>query len=173
MNILLKRIHNFDVSAFLWINLEHRCQYRRTVRAISRTADGPLYILFGLTVLLLDGSRGQDFFTTAVCAYGLEVVLYLLFKNTIKRDRPSVSLDHFDAWIVPSDKFSFPSGHTAAAFVFACMVANFYPDFALVTLIWAVLVGLSRVIQGVHYPSDIIAGAALGIGCAYLTLSYI
>lgn len=173
MNLLLKQIQHLDVVTFLWANVEHRCQYRRTVRAISRSADGPLYVLLGFCLVLLDGERGFEFFILTLSAYFLEVALYLFFKNTIKRDRPSVGLQHYDAWIVPSDKFSFPSGHTAAAFVFAWMIASFYPEFSLPAFLWAALVGVSRVLQGVHYPTDILAGAALGCCCAYLSLSYL
>jgi undecaprenyl-diphosphatase len=79
---------------------------------------------------------------------------------------------NFDAWIVPSDKFSFPSGHTAAAFLFAWMIHTIYPTFSVIAFIWAALVGLSRVLQGVHYPTDIVAGAALGSSCAYLSINY-
>lgn len=173
MSLFLKQIQHFDIVTFLWANVEHRCQYRRTVRAVSRSADGPLYVLLGFFLVLVDGERGFEFFTLTLTAYCLEVTLYLFFKNIIKRDRPSVGIQYYDAWIVPSDKFSFPSGHAAAAFVFAFMIANFYPDLSVLAFMWAVLVGVSRVLQGVHYPTDILAGAALGCTCAYLTLSFL
>lgn len=172
MNILLKRIHSFDVNTFIWFNVAHRCQFRRTVRAVSRSGDGPVYLLLGILMILLDGERGLEFFCFTLAAYCLDVPLYLFFKNVIKRDRPSVAIIDFDAWIVPSDKFSFPSGHTAAAFLFAWMIYHIYPDFALLAFVWASLVGLSRVLQGVHYPTDIFAGALLGSVCAYLSISY-
>ena len=71
----------------------------------------------------------------------------------------------------PSDEFSMPSEHTAAAFVMASLTAYFYPDLSLFAYSWASLIGLSRVILGVHYPTDIAAGAILGLGCASIAQS--
>lgn len=172
MNILLQTLHNLDTSAFMWVNVKHRCQYRRTIKAISKTGDGHLYIAVGVTLLLFGGEVGRAFFFATLLAYGFDVSLYLLIKNTIKRDRPTERLDFYDAWVTPSDKFSFPSGHTAAAFVFAAMVLNFYPLYAPLLLGWAALVGISRVLLGVHYPSDIVAGMVLGLGSAYCALEW-
>jgi undecaprenyl-diphosphatase len=63
---------------------------------------------------------------------------------------------------MPSDRFSLPSGHTAAAWVIAILVALHYPILAIPVFIWATLVGISRVYLGVHYPTDILAGFILG-----------
>ncbi|MCO7225706.1 phosphatase PAP2 family protein [Pleionea sp. CnH1-48] len=155
-----------DTHAFLWVTNKQGCHYRRLVRFISRTGDGPLYAVIGLTLCLLEPIYGTTFFLTALLAYGIEVSLYLILKNAIKRDRPCDRLTDYQAWIKPSDQFSFPSGHTAAGFVFAVMVYHFYPAYSLSVFIWAGLIGLSRIIQGVHYPGDIAAGALLGIFAA-------
>ncbi|MEC8880451.1 MAG: phosphatase PAP2 family protein [Pseudomonadota bacterium] len=72
------------------------------------------------------------------------------------------------AFIKPAGRFSFPSGHTAAAFVMATLLGIFYPVVATLALAFALLVGLSRVLLGVHYPSDIAAGALLGTSCAMI-----
>ena len=77
------------------------------------------------------------------------------------------------AFIQPSDKFSFPSGHTAAAFVMASLLTAFYPPVALVAYPLALAIGASRVTLGVHYPSDIVAGAVLGSGCAFIALMWL
>ena len=70
-------------------------------------------------------------------------------------------------------RLSFPSGHTAAAFVFATLVAAFYPPFALPAYLMATLIGFSRVMLGVHYPSDIAAGALLGVVCCETALYWV
>lgn len=170
MNSLFERVHRLDTLAFLWLHVTKRFPYRKSVRWISRTGDGHIYILASLALALLDPERGMAFLTAGALAYSLDVSLYLVLKNAIKRDRPAMRIDFYEAWITPSDKFSFPSGHTAAAFLFAALIASFYPAFALPCYLWASMIGASRVLLGVHYPSDIAAGALLGSGAALVGL---
>ncbi len=170
MNSLFERVHRLDTLAFLWLHATRRFPYRKSVRLISRTGDGHLYILASLALALLEPQHGMAFLGVGALAYSLDVSLYLVLKNAIKRDRPAMKIDFYEAWITPSDKFSFPSGHTAAAFLFAAIIANFYPAFALPCYLWAGMIGASRVLLGVHYPSDIAAGALLGSGAAMVGL---
>lgn len=167
MNTFLQRVHHLDTLAFLWVHVTKRFQYRRSVRFISSTGDGPVYLIIALLLLLLDPINGSTFFWAGIIAYCFDVSLYLLLKNIIKRDRPAVKITSYQAFITPSDQFSFPSGHTAAAFLFACLVWEFYPLFAISSFIWAAAVGMSRVLLGVHYPTDLVAGALLGSACAF------
>jgi undecaprenyl-diphosphatase len=166
MNTFLQRVHLLDTNTFLWLHVTKKFQYRPYIRWISRTGDGPLYLLIALSILMLDPKTGTEFFWSGVIAYVFDVSLYLILKNAIKRDRPAVKISSYTAWITPSDQFSFPSGHTAAAFLFACLILNFYPAFALVAFVWATTIALSRVLLGVHYPTDLFAGAILGSSCA-------
>ena len=164
----MQRVHTLDTLLFLWLHVTKQFQCRRFVKLISKSGDGVWYLLIALALVIFETHSGQAFFIAASVAYALDVSLYLILKNVIKRDRPSQSLGYYQAWITPSDTFSFPSGHTAAAFVFACLVAHYYPGFALFCFIWASLIGASRVLLGVHYPSDIVAGALLGSSCAFM-----
>lgn len=156
---------------FVWIYTGQRQEYRNLVRWLSRSGDGYVYLAFSLLIWLFETTYGFAFFVSALFAFAIEVSAYLILKNVIRRNRPQASIQGLQALITPSDKFSFPSGHTGAAFVFATLIIQFYPLWTLTILIWAILIGASRVLLGVHYPGDILAGATLGIGSALLGLS--
>lgn len=138
---------------------------------VSKTGDGYLYFALALLVFFSDQLQGAAFFYTALLAFAFEVPIYIGLKNLVKRHRPFNKLDAFQSHIAPSDKFSMPSGHTAAAFVFASLVAHFFPELSVLAYCWASLIGMARVLLGVHFPGDILAGALLGFGCSSLALN--
>ncbi|MGF1700663.1 phosphatase PAP2 family protein [Photobacterium makurazakiensis] len=160
--IVLAPIQRLDF-AFSTLCLCHRFNYQvaRISRAISHTGDGHLYIVFGVLVWVLDPLQGHQVLKMGLMAFALELPVYLLLKNSFKRSRPKT----FPSFIQPSDKYSLPSGHTAAAFVMASLITTFYPDCAWFIWPWAIAIGFSRVLLGVHYLSDIFVGALLGIVC--------
>ncbi|MBM0419762.1 phosphatase PAP2 family protein [Aeromonas veronii] len=142
-------------------------QQARVSRLISRTGDGPLYAVLA-ALLWWQGEAERELVRLALLAFAIELPLYLLLKNSLKRQRP-VGLPVF---ITPSDRYSLPSGHTAAAFLMATILATGFPLCAPLLFGWAALVGASRLLLGVHYLSDLVAGALLGGGCAVLALSW-
>jgi membrane-associated phospholipid phosphatase len=94
----------------------------------------------------------------------------LILKYSVNRDRPFVTYPD----IIQKSKVnspSFPSGHTSSAFATATSVSLAYPKWYIIapSYAWAGTVGYSRMHLGVHYPSDVLAGALIGSGCAYLT----
>ena len=103
----------------------------------------------------------------------MQVTLYILLKHKFKRNRPQDYLDSFEAKIKPSDQFSFPSGHTAAAIVMATQILLFFPWFAALAIFWALAIGASRVLLGVHFPGDILAGASIGVLTSLLSFEII
>jgi undecaprenyl-diphosphatase len=98
-----------------------------------------------------------------VVAFALELMLYYWIKKNIKRPRPFNKLKGIQNLIVPPDEFSFPSGHTGAAFLMATVISLAFPLFCVPVLLWAGSVGFSRIYLGVHYPSDVLAGMILGL----------
>jgi undecaprenyl-diphosphatase len=94
----------------------------------------------------------------------------LILKYAINRDRPFVTYPDITKKSVAGTP-SFPSGHTSSAFATATSVSLAYPKWYVIapSFAWAGTVGYSRMHLGVHYPSDVLAGALIGSGCAYLT----
>lgn len=135
---------------------------------ISRTGDGYFYLLLGALLFLFEPITGPDFVKAGLLAFAIERPLYWVLKNTCRRSRPAQLEPSVHACITPSDQFSFPSGHTMAAFLVAGQIGQFYPEWYPLALVWSSLVGLSRVVLGVHFPSDIVAGALLGLTLATL-----
>ena len=139
----------------------------RISRLISRTGDGPLYAVLA-ALLWWQGEAQREVVQVALLAFAAELPLYLLLKNALRRQRP-VGLPVF---ITPSDRYSLPSGHTAASFLMATVLAASFPLWAPLLFLWAILVGASRLLLGVHYLSDLVAGALLGGGCALWALGW-
>lgn len=167
----MKSLTKYDTALFYWL---YNLTDNRDCRAIiwlSKTGDGYLYFAIGMALWAFEPAFGQLFLFTALMAYGLEIPIYVLLKKLIKRPRPCDLFTNFSAHVTPSDKFSLPSGHTAAAWLMASIVAHFYPSFATIAYVWASLIGLSRVLLGVHYPTDVLAGALLGVSIATFSLS--
>ncbi|CAH0526823.1 phosphatase PAP2 family protein [Vibrio hippocampi] len=164
----------FDL-AFSLFCLGHRfnAEVARISRWISKTGDGHLYVVIALLVWMFDSTFGALFLATGLMAFAIELPIYWIAKNSFKRRRPQELSDLLQAYITPSDRYSLPSGHTAAAFVMATLIGHFYPDFYLFAYIWATLIGAARILLGVHFLTDVVIGAVLGFSAAQLALSYL
>src|SRR5690606_33503173 len=135
-------------------------------RIMSRLGDGVLwYTLLGVLALGF-GPHGR--FTALQCALAgaLGLVVYRYLKNVLVRERPYMTHAAIICAGRPLDRFSFPSGHTLHAVSFSLIAVGAFPVLAIVLLPAAVLIALSRVVLGLHYPSDVLAGAVLGAGMA-------
>jgi len=80
----------------------------------------------------------------------------------VNRPRPCLALTGARVFRALNNNNSFPSGHTCAAITMAFVLAQTFPHAALLLFILAVMVGISRIYLGVHYPTDVLAGAAIG-----------
>lgn len=169
---MIKQITHFDVVSFLWFNRFHSFRpLTNFFRGISHTGDGHIYIGLAVLALLSQETQHIDWVKSVLLAFLFELPIFMTLKVLFKRARPFVQLSKCYQAVQPSDEFSIPSGHTAAAFLVATLIAYFYIDLAPLVFVWASLIGISRVFLGVHYPTDIAAGAVLGIACSSISLT--
>lgn len=171
----LKRVHLWDQRNFMRLfNLSQSPSVHRFGLWCSKTGDGPFYVLLLLTLWLAGSLYSPELTALLLICFAIELPLYFVLKNSIRRRRPYQRLTQsIQAHIEASDRFSLPSGHTAAAFVMACAISVYYPTWSAVAYTWASLIGVSRVLLGVHYPLDIVAGALLGYSSFVLAFKFL
>lgn len=170
---LLHSIHKYDVFMFSWlVNTRMHSILTKLSRYLSKTGDGQLYVI-AIGVLYWLDKIDSLCLQTFLLAFLIERPVYFVLKNSLKRNRPEAALKNFHSIITPSDQFSFPSGHTSAAFMMATLLSYYFPPFIVPLYCWATLVGCSRVLLGVHFPTDILVGVLLGISAALFSLGQI
>jgi undecaprenyl-diphosphatase len=144
----------------------------RVFRIASRLGDGVLwYSLTGL-LAVLGGAAGRATALQCAVAGMTGLVLYRGLKNVLVRERPYMTHAAIICAGRPLDRFSFPSGHTLHAVSFTIILCSALPWAAWVLVPAAVLIALSRMVLGLHYPTDVVAGGALGAGVALATLNW-
>lgn len=144
---------------------------RALFRAASRLGDGVFWYVLMAAVLVFDGPPAAGAVLRMAAAAAVGLALYKWLKKRTCRPRPYQVRAAIRPGADPLDQFSFPSGHTLHAVAFAILFTAFSP--ALGWFVWpfAALVAGSRVVLGLHYPTDVLAGAALGATLAFGALA--
>jgi undecaprenyl-diphosphatase len=158
---LMRRVNRWQAPR--WIRVWMICA--------TRGGDGWLWYGMGLVILLFGGGQRWIAVGAAALSAALGVTLFLQLKKLTGRRRPSVFEPHCWATLLPPDQFSFPSGHTITAFAVALSLSRFYPDLTIGLLFCAASVAASRILLGMHFLSDVLAGAAIGSLLAYAVTS--
>lgn len=137
--------------------------------AATRGGDGWLWL--ALAVLVVSLGDMQRWMAVATCgtAAGIGIVLFHFLKRRTCRKRPCAIAEHCWATLLPPDQFSFPSGHTITAFAITVPLGIFYPALMPILMFVAVSIAVSRIVLGMHFLSDVIAGGLIGAALGYFS----
>ena len=154
----------------LWIQEYLRLDFLTpVVTFITHLGDGGrIWIVCALLFLLLSKTRKTGMVMTVSMLINL-LATNIILKNAFARTRPYVAVEGLHRIIEAQSDFSFPSGHTACSFAAAVVLFLMCPrKVGIPAMILAVLISLSRLYVGVHFPTDIIGGAMIGTLAALL-----
>jgi undecaprenyl-diphosphatase len=144
---------------------------RRLFSFVSRLGDGGYWFLVAAVCVAWRGQAALPFILQAALTASLGVWLYKLLKRRLVRERPFITNGQILCGAPPLDRYSFPSGHTLHAVSFTVLFTSFEPLMLFACAPFTLLVAASRVVLGLHYPSDVLAGAAIGAGLATVSLA--
>jgi undecaprenyl-diphosphatase len=138
---------------------------------VSRLGDGIAWYAMLATLPLAIGSTAVMPALHMAVTAAAAVLVYKAIKTFLVRERPYTTCQAVKAVLPPLDRYSFPSGHTMHAVAFTVMIASYYPVLLVLVAPFAISVALSRVVLGLHYPTDVLAGAGLGGAIAWISLA--
>jgi undecaprenyl-diphosphatase len=141
------------------------------LRIASRLGDGVFWYGLMAVLLAVDGWTAVQPVIHMTVVGVLGVASYRWLKKRTSRPRPYQVQQAIRLGAAPLDAFSFPSGHTLHAAAFSIVATSYYPTLAWLVVPFSLLVALSRPVLGLHYPSDVLAGAAIGAAIAVASLT--
>jgi undecaprenyl-diphosphatase len=140
---------------------------QRPFAVASRLGDGVVWYSLIAALPLVDGWDGLRASAHMLAAGCAALVVYKSLKGATRRKRPCHSLADIPTLVAPLDYYSFPSGHTLHAVSFSVVAVHYYPRLAWVLVPFTLAVAGSRIILGLHYPSDVVAAAGIGLLLAH------
>lgn len=156
-------LRRIDRSLLLLVGRVESGLLTRVTKTLTRMGDFEGWLLAGL-LLAATGGDGLHAALLLATSSALATLASQVLKRLARRPRPAAALRGFVPRSQDPDEFSFPSGHTAAAFAVAVALSGGSPLLAGLTLALAAGIALSRIYLGAHYPLDVAAGVLLGAG---------
>jgi len=178
----LRQLQSWPDRQLLWIERErsfarwmHSASARPWVvlwlNVVSRLGDGWMWYAVILSLPWLDHVNGTTCAIRMFAVGAVNLLIYLIIKRCIARPRPYRTCPGIRSCGRSLDEYSFPSGHTLHSVAFGLILVAYYPSLAFVVWPFVALVGVSRVVLGLHYPSDVLVGAAVGATTALVSFN--
>lgn len=166
------KILELDLKGCLYLNhFSHQQMVARFFKLISRLGDGAFWYVMLAVLWLSQGLAYSAQMLYIICAGSLGTLIYKLLKHKTTRPRPYQVHQVIVMGERPLDHFSFPSGHTLHAVMATTVLGYIQPMLLMLMLPFTLLVALSRMILGLHYPSDVMVGALIGGAVATAMIS--
>lgn len=172
MNSFLHQLNQREIPGCLFFNrINHKKSVSRFFAAISRLGNGIFWYVLMLALPVIYGVSAWETVLHMLLVAILALIIYKRLKSGTQRIRPFSYNENILHNVPALDQFSFPSGHTMHAVGFTTVLLHYYPEWALLLIPFTILVGLSRLVLGLHYPSDVIMGFIIGYGLAMASFS--
>ena len=163
LDATLGRVQRCDERLCVWMNGASRhALLLHALRAVSWLGDGVVWYALMLGLLVRHGADAVPAVLHMIAVGIVSATTYRMLKRGTSRPRPYQVMPAIAARAAPLDAYSFPSGHTLHAIAFTLVAASHYPALAPALAAFAGLTAASRVVLGLHYPSDVAAGALIG-----------
>jgi undecaprenyl-diphosphatase len=161
--VSLRSFKRFDASFSLRLQEIARGSWaRRILAVVAHSADSVAVVPFLFVLWWLDDFARQSFVIPVAVGFAVSVVATSIVKFSVRRRRP---VGNWGAFYRKTDPHSFPSGHASRTITMTIVVfAGPYPLIGVALLVWSLMVGMSRIMLGVHYLYDVLAGYLLGMG---------
>ncbi|MFP4315268.1 MAG: phosphatase PAP2 family protein [Desulfovibrionales bacterium] len=167
-------IDEWELGLCLFFNSGcHRTWIRQFFSAVSWLGNGIFWYVLAASLPVVYGFQAIPVFLHMLGVGVFNVLLYTLLKKRLGRHRPFVNHREIHIGTAPLDWYSFPSGHTLHAVSFTIVVMAYFPVLGLVLIPFSVLIALSRLVLGLHYPSDVLAGSCIGAMVAFCSFLFL
>lgn len=165
---LFRRMDQWEVRLCMLCNRVEKLLWGHNLFVVaSRLGDGIIWYVMIIAIALMEQNHGIQSAGHMIAVGALSTLVYKLLKKKLVRQRPYITWDQIRLGAAPLDLYSFPSGHTLHAVAFTIVVTAYYPYLAWILVPFTALVAMSRVVLGLHYPTDVLVGAIIGALLAY------
>jgi undecaprenyl-diphosphatase len=168
VRLWLQHLNEIEVSLCrVWSRRGQKYWIHRPFAIVSRLGDGVFWYSLIAILPLTHGLIGLKASLHMLATGGVALALYKTLKVFTRRERPCHYATEIIALVPPLDRYSFPSGHTLHAVSFSTVAIYYIPELAWVLVPFTMLVASSRIILGLHYPSDVLVATLIGLGLAF------